>query len=148
MIHSWRGKQSTSVKTEENTHVTRFKNNSEEMTRVSGNGTETGLLQAIRLQTFGVLLPYSHIFPVHWTDGLPLRIWNASRVQWIWSLFKSALFRGLICEGAHPFPSPLVLWVHPTFGKLPREKGPYDTATPSLMVVKTSVTRKSAVWPT
>lgn len=57
MIHSLRGKQSTSAKKEENIHITRFKNNSEEMTRVSGNGTERGLLQAIRLQTFGGLLP-------------------------------------------------------------------------------------------
>lgn len=50
MIHSWRGKQPTTAKKEENTQITKFKNNSEEI-RV--NGKKIGFLQAIRLQAFG-----------------------------------------------------------------------------------------------
>lgn len=132
MIHSWRGKQFTSSQKEENTHITRFENYSEEMTRVSGNGREIGLLQAIRLQTFGGLLPYSCVLLAQGMEGLPLRIWDAPRVQWIGSLFTSALFRGLICERALPFPSSLVLRVHHAFGKSPREKGSHHAATPSI----------------
>lgn len=71
MIHSLKGKQSTSAKKEENSHMTRFKNNSKEMITLSGNVIEIGLLQAIRLQTFGDLLPYSPVLLAQGTNGSP-----------------------------------------------------------------------------
>lgn len=71
MTHSWKGKQSTSAKKEENSHMTRFKNNSEEMIRVSRNVTEIGLLQVIRLQTFGDWFAYSLVLLVERMNGPP-----------------------------------------------------------------------------
>lgn len=101
MIYSWRGKQSTTAKKEENTQITQFKNNSEEI-RV--NGKKSFFFRLIRLQAFGEgLLSVPMSFWHRQQKEDPLRIWDADGLDlYFIRNVQISSSQELICEGAQP----------------------------------------------